>query len=95
MIPFKTQLKALWELRFKRILILEKESFDFYQELLVKNSRFLEGTKAKEKLEILMKDERRHARAAERLLHFLDRKAKKTNGRHEGNASGRPEGWEL
>ncbi len=91
MIPPKIQLKALWEMRFKRILKLEKESFHFYQELLARNRHLLEGTRAKEKLEVLIKDERRHAQAAERLLRFVDQKAKKTNGKNEGNMGGRLE----
>ncbi len=74
MIPFKIQIKTLWEMRFKKILKLEEESVSFYEELLAKNQNLLEGTKSKEKLETLIQDEKRHAQVAARLLRILSQK---------------------
>ena len=70
------QLKDLWIMRFNKILQMEKDSFAFYQSLLQKYEKMLDGTPVKMKLEKLMKEEARHIRLAKNLLQTLEGKQK-------------------
>ena len=65
------ELKKLWGLRFEKILKLENESHDFYERLLKENASLLEGTRTKEILEGIAKDEAKHAQIAEELLKIV------------------------
>jgi rubrerythrin len=67
-------MKKLWEIRFKKVYDLEKESELFYQKLLEENKELLEGTKAKEILEQIRHDEIKHAKIAEELLNIVKQK---------------------
>ncbi len=67
-------LKELWQIRFLRILNLEKEGFRFYRRLLKENGSLFEGTKAKSVLEQIMREELKHVRIAGALLKLLREK---------------------
>lgn len=63
-----TQIGQLWEMRFMRVLELEKEALCFYSDILKKHKLFLAGTKAKAVLEQILRDEARHTQFANELL---------------------------
>ena len=64
-------LQKLWEARFCRILEMEKESLDFYRNLLEAYAPTLEGLKSKEALEKIAADEAMHVRIAGELLRII------------------------
>ena len=63
--------KELWQIRFKKILQLEEESFEFYQKLLKEKAEILEKAGAKSTIQEIMKDEGRHIRIAKDLLKLV------------------------
>jgi rubrerythrin len=65
------QFKELWEIRFLKVLNLEKESLSFYRSLLKHNQSLLEETRAKAILERILEDERRHIRIVRKLLRLV------------------------
>lgn len=67
-------LKALWEIRFSKILNQEKESYLLYKGLLEDHSLILEGTEAKRILDGIMHDELRHVRIASKLVRMVRQK---------------------
>lgn len=78
----KSELKKLWEMRFAKLVSLEKEAFVFYKELLRENANLLEGTRARSMLKGIMKDEARHIKMARELLELV-RKKKLSEKREE------------
>ncbi len=69
------QLRQLWRMRFERMAALERDSMYFYSGILRKHKSFLEGTKAKGILELIMKDEAKHIQIAEELLRMVMEKS--------------------
>lgn len=67
--------KELWEIRFLKIVTLEKGGFLFYRHLLRKNKELFEGTEAKVILEGIVHDELRHSKIARTLLKIARNKA--------------------
>ena len=74
----KKQFKELWQLRFRRILDGEKESYIFYKGLLRKNEGLLEGTKYQKILEEIMRDEVKHIRIVRQLIQLICESKKET-----------------
>ena len=68
------QLKELWELRFHKILSLERESLHFYDNLIKTNQVFFLGSKTKEIIEGIMQDEMKHERLARGLIEIINHK---------------------
>ncbi len=64
-------------MRFSKIRDLERDSLYFYSGILKSYKDFLEGTKAKAILELIMKDEAKHVQIAEELLRIVKRKKSK------------------
>ncbi len=65
------QFKELWEIRFQKLLDVERDSLVFYKQLLEKNKSILEGTNAKKALEKILAGEEKHAEVAYRLLQLV------------------------
>lgn len=78
---YHDQLKHLWKMRFRKIFETEKDSFQFYKSLLMKNKTLLKGTKIKLLIRQLMRDEIQHARMARQLLRMVDGKVEKSSKR--------------
>lgn len=75
------EFKELWEMRFQKILKLEKEGFLFYRHLLRKNKALFSGTQAKNVLQQLALDELKHAKMVRLLMKIV--KNKKMEGKDE------------
>ena len=75
------EFKELWEMRFQKILKLEKEGFLLYRHLLRGNTPLFAGTQAKNVLEQLALDELRHAKMVQLLMKIV--KNKKMQGKNE------------
>lgn len=69
-------LLELWEIRFGRILNQEKHGFMFYRRLLKRYKLYFDGTRAKEVIEKIMRDELRHVWLAKELLGLVRAKAR-------------------
>ncbi|HXV28016.1 MAG TPA: hypothetical protein VD913_03535 [bacterium] len=65
------QLKELWRIRFEKILEGEEQASLFYENLLKDNQPFLKGTRLKDDLEQIKKDEIRHAEIARKLIQLV------------------------
>ena len=70
------QFKELWEMRFMKILELEKESSLFYARLLRRNKTILAGVdlKAKIVLERILTDRPKRTRCASELVRLIKQK---------------------
>ena len=77
----KANERVLWRLRFKRILQLEEESFEFYKKLLKEKAGLLEKAGMQPTLKEIMRDEGRHIRIAKDLLKFTENKKRGKAGR--------------
>lgn len=64
-------LLELWNIRFKKILALEKEAVDLYSSLLEENKEFLEGNEVDIPLKEILEDEKRHVRIASKLCQLI------------------------
>lgn len=80
-------LYELWEIRFQKLYKAEKESFLFYRKLLEKNKAILEGSKAKDMLEKIMREEIRHFRIAHQLLQLVKQKNRQKKSRDKNTSS--------
>ncbi|MBI4550174.1 MAG: hypothetical protein HY714_04540 [Candidatus Omnitrophica bacterium] len=72
----RDEMLELWTIRFRRILDLEKNGFLFYRRLLKRYKLYFEGTRAKEVIEKIMRDEIRHVWLAKQLLALVKTKAR-------------------
>ena len=63
--------KELWELRFRRILELEIESYLFYKRLIQENGELLSRMEARDVLEKIMREELQHAKKAQELVRMI------------------------
>ena len=63
--------KKLWQIRFQKILDLEKESFDFYGNLLEEKSALLKEAGLDSTLKQIRRDEGKHIRIAAELLRLV------------------------
>ncbi|MDP3762922.1 MAG: hypothetical protein Q8Q97_02520 [bacterium] len=63
--------RELWEIRFKRVVELEQESYEFYQKLLKEKPELLEEAGIKSTLKEILRDEGRHIRIAKDLLRLV------------------------
>lgn len=70
--------KELWQIRFRRILELEEESFDFYRKLLREKSEILEKAGVKATLQQILQDEGRHVGIAKELMRLVSGKFPKS-----------------
>lgn len=68
------EFKELWEIRFLKIVDVEKEGFLFYRQLLREHKDVFEGSEAKKILEGMARDELRHTRIARALLKMVRNK---------------------
>lgn len=62
------QQKALWKIRFLKILQLEEEASEFYERVLKEKGKLLQKHGIKSVLEQILRDERRHIRIAKELV---------------------------
>ncbi len=63
--------KELWQIRFQKILDLEKDSFDFYGNLLKEKSALLKEAGLDSVIKQIMRDEGKHIRIAIELLRLV------------------------
>lgn len=73
----REQLARLWENRFHKMLEMEQESLDFYQELSEKDELLASSPRLREILEEILDDEERHKVICGELLRIVNRKNKK------------------
>ncbi|MBI4358798.1 MAG: hypothetical protein HY584_05815 [Candidatus Omnitrophica bacterium] len=65
------QYKELWEIRFRKVLNLEKESSAFYTRLLKRNQLILEDAQIRFFLKQIMEDRGKRAKIAQDLVHIV------------------------
>ena len=63
--------KELWQIRFQKILDLERDSFDFYQKLLKERAALLQASGLESVIKQIMRDEGKHIRIATELLRLV------------------------
>ena len=63
--------KELWQIRFQKILALEKDSFDFYGNLLEEKSALLKEAGLDSTIQQIRRDEGKHIRIAAELLRLV------------------------
>lgn len=68
------EFKELWEIRFLKIVDLEKEGFLFYRQLLREYKDVFEDSEAKKILEGISRDELRHTKIVRSLLKMIKNK---------------------
>jgi hypothetical protein len=69
-------LLELWEIRLQRILNQERHGFMFYRRLLKHYKLYFEGSRSKEVVEKIMRDELRHVWLAKELLGLVRAKVR-------------------
>ena len=65
--------KELWNLRFQKMLKLEEQSIEDYQEILKSCEKSKEPEEIRDKLEQLIADETRHAKYVRELIKIVNR----------------------
>ena len=65
--------KELWNLRFQKMLMLEEQSIQDYEEILKECEKSKAASETKEKLERLITDEARHAKYVRELIKIVNR----------------------
>lgn len=65
--------KEVWELRFKKMLILEEQSIVDYQALLEETQKHYQGHAIIPHLQRLIADEKKHAVLVKELLQILEK----------------------
>ena len=65
--------KELWNLRFQKMLVLEEQSIQDYEEILKECGKSKAASETKEKLERLITDETRHAKYVRELIKIVNR----------------------
>ena len=68
--------KEIWNIRFKKMLQLEKQSITAYQTLLDECKKKYKGHSVEPNLELLIKDEKKHVLLVEELISILNSQAK-------------------
>ncbi len=63
--------KELWYIRFKKILELEVESFNFYKQLLEEKGGLLKDAGIQSTIKQIMRDEGKHISIAKELLELV------------------------
>ena len=71
------QLQSLWEARFQRLVKLETEAVVFYKILLQKYPHVLNGSRAKQIIRRIMREEGQHVKIAKKLLSIVECKRKR------------------
>ena len=67
----------LWEIRFRKIEDLEKDSLKFYRNILKKFDSLLKQSQSKDIIEGILKDEAKHLLIARELIEVVKRKKAK------------------
>jgi rubrerythrin len=65
------QILQIWEVRYRKVLKLELEALKHYQKLLKKYSHILDGSRMKQMIRNIMKDEIHHVEIAKKLLDIV------------------------
>ena len=65
------QLLELWEMRYKKAMKLEVEALQHYKLLLRKYSHVLDGSRIKQMIRKIMRDEAQHIKIAKKLLDLV------------------------
>ena len=64
--------RELWQIRFGKILELERESFNFYQKLLKEKAAMLKEAGLDSTIKQIMQDEGKHIHIAKELLQMAE-----------------------
>ena len=81
------QLLELWEMRFTRILNQEREALVYYKRILEQHGHILDGTRVKQIIRKIMRQEAGHIAIAKKLLEIVEANRKQRTSREAVHVS--------